>query len=277
MLKKAFFLLLLLLLISRSQASAAGYATIKVMAPTKGCIVYIDNMAMEMDKNNVVTAWVLAGSHKISVTLMDDTPIFKKMVNVKEGEINVVNVSYEIKHGHKEAFQEEESAEYVGKEWGTGWGISLGADNTNYQPSITGYSETIDIGMQGDISLFYTGEIKHGTYFDFSTSFLRSSGSFHNAAGSTTFVTANPICIGLKFNIDHIFRIGVGFNYSIWQMSADGPIDVTPGIGYQIYAEVQPIFSEFGYIIKNGYISDAGGVSLNLTSAGVYYKYKIYL
>ncbi len=140
-----------------------------------------------------------------------------------------------------------------------------------------GTSQTLDLGTQLDLDWFYAGKLSEGIYTDFSISLLRTYGSFDNAAGTKTSVSSFPISLNLKFKANENLLIGAGVNYSLWTWSAPGTSmpAITAGVGYQVFAEIKPISSEIGYIIKNGSGSESG-IDFTLASAGLYYKYKFY-
>ncbi len=75
---RLFFIFVCILVVLPLCARAAGMGTIKVMAPTSDCLVFIDDVPMDLDAGNIVTAQVPVGMHSITVAFKDGAPILKK-------------------------------------------------------------------------------------------------------------------------------------------------------------------------------------------------------
>ena len=164
----------------------------------------------------------------------------------------------------------------IDNKWGKGLSVSLGIDNTNYKIDLSGASETINIGSQGDISLNYGWGIGEYIILDVGVCVVRTFGQYDNALGVKTIVTENPITLSVKWKYLGYIQ-GIGINYSSWTMrTTDGQnANVSPGLGYQYFIEYPMVLSEIGFIVKNGSLTE-NGVTADLSSSGIYYKLKYY-
>jgi hypothetical protein len=291
------FMVLLLFALIVLPAYAQEYGTVTVMPPTEDCEVFIDGIQLGL---GTTTSKIKEGTHNVVVNLKDGTPLYNEQVEIVAKEVATINVSYELKkkskltpvnepgknkitpskgnQGDSDLVKEAMNRENLNiKEWGAGWGLSIGADNTNYTISGLGQSETLDLGAQLNFDWFYAWKLSEALYTELSISLLRTYGGFKNANGTTTQVAAAPISLNVKFKANENIMLGGGINYSLWSWTAPGASmpSVTAGIGYQIFTEIKPISSEIGYIIKNGSFANSG-VDFTLASAGIYYKYKLY-
>jgi hypothetical protein len=223
--RNVFICLFVLFVFASSSFSAQEYGRIKVLPPTEDCEVMIDGIQVG---TGTTSTRIAAGMHNVVVNLKDGTPLYKEQVEVIADEIATVAVSYELKKKNKsepesgkvsiksKKDRSDEQDEEPAKEWGEGFGLSIGADNTNYTIAALGDSETLDLGGQLDLSLFYAGKLGEGIYGEVSGSLLRTYGSFDNGAGTKTSVTAFPICLDLKFKVNENMMLGAGVNYSYW-------------------------------------------------------------
>jgi len=256
--KTLFFVFMLVILVI--SASAQEYGKLKIIAPTEDCTIFVDGIQVGA---GTTTIQLKTGEHQVKACFKDGTSFYNGTANIIAGELTTIPVTYMLNKGKV-------------KEWGEGWGISIGLDNTDYQLS-SKYGDQADIiGLQCDLSLFYSLKITDGLFAEMGSSLLRTYGLYDNGTGSKMFITSFPIFLGLKSRWNEDLMFGIGGTYSLWTFYEPGvsSYNVTPAWGYQIYMEIKPISSEIGYIVKKG--SLRLNIDYELTSAGIYYKYKYY-
>jgi hypothetical protein len=274
---------------------AQDFGSLKIIPPTKDCIIIVDGIQVG---TGTTTVKLRSGEHNIQATFNDGTVFYNGTANVITDEITPVSISYEL-NKNKTTLQKEDTLEketvkkddsgdselvkqvlkqqqqqQLGgskKEWGEGFGLSVGIDNANYSEIYKGTSlGTVTLSNQIDFAVFYSLKVSPGLFIDSSLSFYRTLGE--NPEELYGKITAYPLICNVKYKISEMLMVGGGINFSYWFADPalqGGWFSFMPG--YQVCVEVAPISSEIGYIVKHGMIN-----SYDIYSGGIYFKYKLY-
>lgn len=273
---------------------AQEFGSLKIIPPTKESIILVDGIQVG---TGTTTVKLTSGEHNIQATFNDGTVFYNGTANVITDEITPISISYELNKNKispqkedtteketvkkddsgdselvKQVLKQQQQQQLGGskKEWGEGFGVSVGIDNTNYSYSYSGTSYSpITLSNQFDFAVFYSLKVSPGLFIDSSMSFYRTLGENKDFDGG---ITAYPLICNVKYKINEMLMVGGGINFSYWFAEPalqGGWFSIMPG--YQVCMEIAPISSEIGYIVKHGYEKP-----YDVYSGGFYYKYKLY-
>ncbi len=234
---------------------------LKLSLPVEKCKVNIDGMDYMAD-SSVFSKAIPIGKHVVTVYLLDeDTSVAYEEVIIATNEATLITVPL--------------------KEKGVGMGFAAGMDNATLLSSAYGDNSVPynTMSPQFDVSWFYSAPIKKHIYFDLDISLYRSPAVIQDNADRKELLAVFPVKVSLKGKVNKDLIIGWGINYSAWifnEKIGEAFHYNLGGPGFQVFAEIIPISTEIGFMVKTlkrEYLHDV----VDYSSSGLYIKYKLYI
>lgn len=291
MMKKLLYIILSLVLFT-VPAVSEQVGGLKVVFPSNGCSMILDNIPIETGGGNQYSIQANSGTHHLQMLLVDGTEIFNGDIRVYVGEITTIRPNLSRKQiaqmGTKEAeayLSEKIRIEDSDIEGRDEKGFSIGVESTHYTGLFNPYTRD-DSPIPGytalaSLSGFYSFKITPKWYIKNNLDFTAPS-SVPTKFGVT--VNSFSVASSLQYKIDRNIIVGAGINYSIWRIPylSESYFNYISSPGFQVYCDIKPLSSEIGYITRNVMIHRKDGSPYGINDKdvllnGFYYKYILYL
>lgn len=292
--KKIYLLLIIGLLLFPPFAFAGELGQVKIMIPMPGCTVRIDGVSFEAGSNEFISINVEPGRHQIKViydkqgnVLFDGavkvdaayaTIVRPELPDHLTGEVDPARASQYLRDKYDAELNDTDHSPAQ-------MGIRIGLDDSSpgaivdyvlYYDSISPvwFSYRSHYTSYLDLSLSYRWKLMNRWYADVELGLM----SAMNLVEDTNYPIPQSIYFGagLGYKLGKPVMIGFRPVISMWNDSGFGKTTAA-GIGYQLFMEIIPISTEFGFVSRY-IINTKRSFDMNpphMTLDGYYIKYRI--
>lgn len=285
----------LLVFMSSSLAFCVELGSTKIMLPTSGCIIKVDDIPVEAGNNDHINVQVEPGYHHVNVAYTDGIRLYDGTIKVNSNNETIVrpDIPDELLNKidaekAKKYLKEKNDAETYDTDYYPGaMGISLGMDGSN----VTGILEILGASPFGGsshissagysslyvLSFFNVWKLDNKWYTDIDIGVMSNT-----APEKSSILFAYYLGYGLKYKPNNFLMFGIRPIISEWSGTSYGEyVNSVPGTGIQIFFEIMPLSTEIGYVSRYVEKAMSGGLpglsAPNDTFSGIYFKYKIFL